>query len=86
MNSRPFTRMAGHGSVLRTAIATVGAVFRAIATLLFRPEPTSHALEPGDVAPPFSLIGSDGRSYRLADYQERSAVVVAWFPKAFTGG
>jgi thioredoxin-dependent peroxiredoxin len=78
--------MAGHGSVLRTGIATVAAVLRGIATLLFRPEPASRALEPGDVAPLFSLVGSDGRSYRLIDYRDRSAVVIAWFPKAFTSG
>ena len=86
MSSQPLTRMTGRGSVLRTWIATVAAVFRGIATLLFRPEPAAHAPEPGDVAPLFSLTGSDGRTYRLIDYQDRSAVVVAWFPKAFTSG
>jgi peroxiredoxin Q/BCP len=40
----------------------------------------------GDLAPDFTLPGSDGRTYRLADYRGRSAVVLAWFPKAFTGG
>ena len=43
-------------------------------------------LQPGDDAPNFSLIGSDGRSYRLSDYKGKQAVVLAWFPKAFTGG
>jgi thioredoxin-dependent peroxiredoxin len=43
-------------------------------------------LEPGDVAPGFSLPGSDGKTYSLADYRGRQVVVVAWFPKAFTGG
>ena len=78
--------MARHGPVLRSWIATVEAVLRGIVTLLFRPEPACRALEPGDVAPLFSLMGSDGRMYRLVDYRERSAVVLAWFPKAFTGG
>ena len=40
----------------------------------------------GDDAPAFNLPGSDGKSYRLADYKGKSAVVLAWFPKAFTGG
>ena len=40
---------------------------------------------PGDVAPPFELPGSDGQTHRLADYAGRT-VVLAWFPKAFTGG
>ena len=43
-------------------------------------------LQPGDPAPEFSLVGSDGRTYMLADYRGRQAVVLAWFPKAFTGG
>jgi peroxiredoxin Q/BCP len=43
-------------------------------------------LKPGDAAPPFSLKGSDGKEYKLADYAGKRAVVVAWFPKAFTGG
>lgn len=43
-------------------------------------------LRPGDVAPPFDLEGSDGKRYRLADVAGREAVVIAWFPKAFTGG
>jgi thioredoxin-dependent peroxiredoxin len=43
-------------------------------------------LKPGDPAPPFELPGSDGRTYRLADYKGKQAVVLAWFAKAFTGG
>jgi peroxiredoxin Q/BCP len=42
-------------------------------------------LKPGDAAPPFSLPGSDGQTHALSDCAGR-AVVVAWFPKAFTGG
>lgn len=44
------------------------------------------ALSPGDPAPDFTLDGSDGRTYRLADYRGEKAVVLAWFAKAFTGG
>ena len=39
----------------------------------------------GDPAPAFELPGTDGRTHRLADYAGRT-VVLAWFPKAFTGG
>ena len=45
----------------------------------------SVELKEGDMAPNFSLIGSDGKTHKLSDYKGR-AVVVAWFPKAFTGG
>jgi peroxiredoxin Q/BCP len=40
----------------------------------------------GDMAPAFSLAGSDGKTYALSDFRGKEAVVVAWFPKAFTGG
>ena len=43
-------------------------------------------LKVGDMAPAFSLAGSDGKTYTLADYKGKSAVVLAWFPKAFTTG
>lgn len=42
-------------------------------------------LKVGDVAPAFSLAGSDGKTHKLSDYKGK-AVVLAWFPKAFTGG
>jgi peroxiredoxin Q/BCP len=40
----------------------------------------------GDQAPDFSLQGSDGKTYRLSDFRGKQPVVLAWFPKAFTGG
>ena len=43
-------------------------------------------LKPGDTAPDFSLGGSDGKTYTLSDFKGKQAVVLAWFPKAFTGG
>jgi len=46
----------------------------------------SKPLDTGDPAPPFSLPGSDGKTYTLADFQGKQVVVLAWFPKAFTGG
>lgn len=43
-------------------------------------------LKSGDDAPPFELTGSDGKTYRLSDFKDSKAVVIAWYPKAFTGG
>jgi thioredoxin-dependent peroxiredoxin len=43
-------------------------------------------LKVGDQAPDFSLQASDGKTYKLADFKGKKAVVVAWFPKAFTSG
>ena len=42
-------------------------------------------LEPGDPAPPFSLVGSNGKTYRLGDLRGK-VLVLAWFAKAFTAG
>ena len=40
----------------------------------------------GKPAPDFKLKGSDGKTYKLADFKGKKAVVIAWYPKAFTGG
>jgi len=56
------------------AVAMVNSVFAA--------EP----LKEGDEAPDFELKASDGNTYKLSDLVKERAVVIAWFPKAFTGG
>ena len=40
----------------------------------------------GDMAPDFTLQGTDGKTHRLSEYRGKQAVVVAWFPRAFTRG
>jgi peroxiredoxin Q/BCP len=62
--------------------ATVLVASIAAATLTQTP---AVELKVGDQAPAFALAGSDGKTHRLSDYKGR-AVVLAWFPKAFTGG
>ena len=42
-------------------------------------------LQVGDMAPDFTLPASDGQTYTLSDLRGEH-VVLAWFPKAFTGG
>ena len=49
------------------------------------PPQYSAVLNVGDRAPEFKLPGSDGRTHSLSDYKGKT-VVLAWFPKAFTGG
>jgi len=46
---------------------------------------TAQGLEVGDIAPDFTLPASDGQTYSLSDLRG-THVVLAWFPKAFTGG
>ena len=48
--------------------------------------PEDAELKVGDDAPDFELKGSDGETYKLSDFKGKQAVVVAWYPKAFTGG
>ncbi len=43
-------------------------------------------LKIGDDAPDFELVGSDGVTYKTTDFKGKKAVVIAWYPKAFTGG
>jgi peroxiredoxin Q/BCP len=43
-------------------------------------------LQPGDPARPSSLPGSNGKTVQLSDYLGKKTVVLAFFPKAFTGG
>ena len=40
----------------------------------------------GDVAPDFTLATTKGGNVSLSDYRGKSNVVLAFFPKAFTGG
>lgn len=47
--------------------------------------PAMADLKEGDAAPDFELTGSDGKTYKLSELKG-TAVVVAWYPKAFTGG
>jgi len=43
-------------------------------------------LKVGDQAPNFKLHATDGKTYQLSDFKGKEAVVLAWFPKAFTQG
>jgi thioredoxin-dependent peroxiredoxin len=58
----------------------------ALVTLLGSSAATAAELKVGDMAPDFNLQASDGKTYRLSDFKGKKAVVVAWFPKAFTSG
>ena len=40
----------------------------------------------GDDVPDFQLVGSDGKTYSNSDFKGKKAFVIAFYPKAFTGG
>ncbi len=44
------------------------------------------ALAVGDAAPDFTLPGTDGKDAKLSSFRGKKNVVLAFFPKAFTGG
>jgi peroxiredoxin len=72
-------------SLPRQVATTIGAMLVGVFNVVTRRPEMVPELKPGDVAPDFTLTASDGRTYRLADLAGQP-VVIAWFPKAFTGG
>lgn len=40
----------------------------------------------GEAAPEFELKGSDGKTYKSTDLKGKTPYILAWYPKAFTGG
>jgi hypothetical protein len=67
--------------------ATIGAAAAGVVSVARGGARTDVTLAPGDRAPEFTLPASDGRTYRLRDLTGRGdTIVIAWFPKAFTGG
>jgi len=43
-------------------------------------------LKVGQAAPNFKLEATDGKTYSLKDFKGKQAIVIAWFPKAYTRG
>ena len=63
----------------RREILLTGAAIAAAGT-------ASAAPAVGDAAPDFTLPGTDGKDAVLSAYKGKKNVVLAFFPKAFTGG
>jgi thioredoxin-dependent peroxiredoxin len=66
--------------------AAAGVALAVVAGITGFGQPSGPELKVGDEAPAFNVPGSDGRNHQLADHKGKRAVVLAWFPKAFTGG
>jgi peroxiredoxin Q/BCP len=66
------------------------AVFGVAVAMAQGPNPAAPAeptvVKVGDMAPDFTLPGTDGKTHKLSDYRGKTAVVIAWFPRAFTSG
>jgi thioredoxin-dependent peroxiredoxin len=75
------------------ALLTMGLVgaLTAVTAMAQAPAPNAAPAVPtvvkvGDMAPDFTLQGTDGKTHKLSEYRGKQAVVIAWFPKAFTQG
>lgn len=66
-----------HSSLLSLTIALSLAISTSLA---------AKELSVGDDAPNFSLKATNGKTYTLANYKGRQAVVLAWYPMANTRG
>ena len=67
------------------ALMAIGLVTALAAGVMVQAQSTVD-LKVGDPAPNFKLQATDGKTYQLSDFKGKKAVVVAWFPKAFTQG
>ena len=57
-----------------------------ISSLLVSNSAFATDLRVGDTAPNFVMQGTDGKSYDLASFKGKQAVVLAWYPMASTRG
>ncbi len=62
-----------------------GILLLLLAFVAFSTAAYAQELKVGDAAPDFTLQASDGQTYTLSKLKGKT-VVLAWFPKAFTGG
>lgn len=75
--------------MMKTVLVSVMSFALAGGLVAQTPTPGGQApavdLKVGDQAPAFSLPGTDGKTHSLADGKGK-ITVLAWYPKAFTGG
>lgn len=72
---------------MQTFFPSVVCVLFTLSCLALNPAASfAEELAVGDEAPAFEMPGTDGETYKLEDFRDKQVVVIAWFPKAFTGG
>jgi peroxiredoxin Q/BCP len=70
---------------MKTGLTLAALALCAILGAAYAEEEDAVAKE-GEKAPEFTLKASDGKEYSLKDFAGKKAVVIAWYPRAFTGG
>ena len=72
---------------LLSRVLATGATLAILSATVSAQQPVAGQpdLKVGDTAPNFTLQASDGQTYSLEKLKGKF-VVLAWFPKAFTGG
>ena len=70
--------------LIRVSFPTV--ILALLSLLLLPAESNGPKLKVGDRAPAFSLPGTSGKSVQLSEFKGKKKVVLAFFPKAFSGG
>ena len=72
--------------MFQLAKRSFGLLSSSLLAALLLASPLTMALEVGDKAPDFTLQASDGKTYSMSQFLGQKPVVIAFFPKAFTGG
>jgi peroxiredoxin Q/BCP len=70
---------------MKILLRALPVVVMTCSALAFAGSAAADELKVGDKAPEFTLPGTDGKTYSLSQLKGKT-VVLAWFPKAFTGG
>ena len=83
--ARPARPLIASGNMRKLSVAVLGLL--AGATLFAQSvQPPKTHLKVGDEAPDFSLPSTQGGRVKLSDFRGKNAVVLAFYPAAFTGG
>ena len=72
--------------ILVTAAVAGSLAAQNVAQNAAQPAPPKTNLKVGDMAPDFTLPSTAGKPVKLSEFRGKSAVVLAFFPAAFTGG
>lgn len=74
---------------MKTSIALAGLLAAgafAVCAVAQNIQPPHTTLKVGDMAPDFTLTSTQGGKVTLSSFRGKNAVVLAFFPAAFTGG